>query len=103
MKSLRHLFVALRKFRGYDSLVHPHGELALVGYNFQQAHSPQGLFLCVQSLCSRISMAKLERDTSECAGNLLSLSTNPFQLCHQNYLVVIGKAPLIQQERINHA
>ena len=68
---------------GYDSLVHPHGELALTGYKSQQAHRPQGLFLCVKSLCVRISMVKLERDTFMCAGHLLSLSVNPFQLCHQ--------------------
>ena len=68
---------------GYDCRVHPHGELALTGYKSQQAHCPQGLFLCVKSLCVRILMVKLERDTFECAGHLLSLSVNPFQLCHQ--------------------
>ncbi|WP_228199330.1 hypothetical protein [Acinetobacter johnsonii] len=75
--------IALRKFRSYDWLVHPHGELALTGYKSQQAYCPKGLFLCVKSLCVRISMVKLERDTFMCAGHLLSLSVNPFQLCHQ--------------------
>ena len=83
MKLLEHLLVALRNFRGYDCRVHPHGELALTGYKSQQAHCPKGLFLCVKSLCFRILMVKLERDTFECAGHLLSLSVNPFQLCHQ--------------------
>ena len=90
-----------RRF-AYAKGVHPHGELAVEGYKSQQAHSPQGLFLCVKSLCSRISMVKLERDTFKCTGHLLSLSSNPFQLCHP-HLEVIGKAPLVQQERINHA
>lgn len=39
-------------------------------------------------------MAKLEGDTFECAGNLESQSANPFQLCHHNYLAVIGKASI---------
>ena len=38
-------------------------------------------------------MAELERDTFGCAGNLVSLSTNPFQLCHP-HLVVIGRASI---------
>ena len=58
-------------------------KLALTGYKSQQAYCPKGLFLCVKSLCVRISMVKLERDTFMCAGHLLSLSVNPFQLCHQ--------------------
>ena len=69
--------------------------LALVGYNYQSAYSPlRAFFVRNISMHSHISMAKLERDTFECAGNRLSLSTNPFRLCHLNYLVVIGKAPL---------
>ena len=67
----------------YANSVHPHGELALTGYKSQQAYCPKGLFLCVKSLCVRIFMVKLERDTFMCAGHLLSLSVNPFQLCHQ--------------------
>ena len=94
MKLLEHLLVALRNFRSYDSLVHPHGELALVGYQ-SLAHPVRfGLFLCVISLCIRIVMVKLERDIFICAGNLMSQSTNPFQLCHLNYLVVIGRASI---------
>lgn len=75
--------IATPKHSVYSMGVHPHGELALTGYKSQQAHCPQGLFLCVKSLCVRIFMVKLERDTFMCAGHLLSLSVNPFQLCHQ--------------------
>lgn len=73
--------------------VHPHGELALVGYFVKGAYSPlRAFFMCKISMLQHISMVKLERDTFECAGFLLRLSTNPFQLCHP-HLVVNGKAP----------
>ena len=78
-------------------------KLALVSYKFSLGvQSARAFFVRNISMHSRF-MAKLERDIFICAGHLLSLSTNPFQLCHLNYLVVIGKAPLVQQERINHA
>ena len=78
-----------RRF-AYAKGVHPHGELALVGYN-SLAHSPlYGLFLCVFSPLMRF-MVRLEGDTFGCAGNLTDQSTNPFQLCHP-HLVVNGKA-----------
>lgn len=81
-----------RRF-AYAKGVHPHGELALVGYISKGAYSPlRAFFMRYLSMRSHV-MVKLEGDTFECAGNLLSLSTNPFQLCHLNYLVVIGKAP----------
>ena len=68
-------------------------KLALVGYISKGAYSPlRAFFMRYLSMRSHV-MVKLEGDTFECAGNLLSLSTNPFQLCHLNYLVVIGKAP----------
>ena len=77
-------------------------KLALVGYQFSKgAQSARAFFVRTISMRSHV-MAKLERDTSECAGNLLSLSTNPFRLRHP-HLVVNGEAPLIQKERINHA
>lgn len=77
---------------GYDCGVHPHGELALVGYFVKGAYSPlRAFFMCKISMRSHF-MVKLERDTFECAGFLLRLSTNPFRLCHP-HLVVIGKAP----------
>ena len=47
-------------------------KLALTGYKSQQAYCPKGLFLCVKSLCVRISMVKLERDIFGCAGLLCS-------------------------------
>lgn len=78
----RYSFLALSKI----------SRLALTGYNSLAHIVRTGLFLCVISLCVCISMAKLERDTFECAGNLVDLSTNPFQLCHP-HLVVTGKAP----------
>ena len=94
MKLLEHLLVALRNFRGYDCRVHPHGELALVGYEYS-AHTVRLMgFFCMRNLSMRSHvMAKLEGDTFECASYLSYWSTNPFQLCHLNYLVVIGKAP----------
>ena len=68
-------------------------KLALVGYELVSAYSPlRAFFMRNISMRSHV-MAELEGDTFECAGNLLSQSTNPFQLCHLNYLVVIGKAP----------
>lgn len=86
----------------YSNTVHPHDELALVGYQFSTgAQSERAFFVRTISMRSHV-MAELERDTFKCAGHLLSLSTNPFQLCHP-HLVVNGKAPLNQQERINHA
>lgn len=77
--------------------------LALAGYNsigVQTASS--GFFVRQISMHSHFSMAKLERDTFECAGILLSLSANPFQLCH-HYLAVIGKASIQSIGVHNHA
>ena len=77
----------------YANGVHPHGELALVGY-LSLAHIVRfGLFLCVIPLCVSIFMVKLEGDTFECAGTLVSQSTNPLWLCHP-HLVVNGKASI---------
>ena len=82
--------------------VHPHDELALVSYYFSKGvQSIRAFFVRKISMLPHV-MVKLERDTFECAGNLLSLLTNPFQLCHP-HLVVNGKAPLIQKERIKRA
>ena len=67
-------------------------KLALTGYN-SLAHTVRFMdffCMCNISMHSHV-MAKLERDTFECAGFLTSLSVNPFQLCH-HYLTVIGKA-----------
>lgn len=68
-------------------------KLALVGYEYT-AHTVRlmGFFcMCIFSMRSHV-MAKLEGDTFECASFLYYWSTNPFQLCHLNYLVVIGRA-----------
>ena len=68
-------------------------KLALVGYEYL-AHTVRfkGFFcMCNISMRSHV-MAKLEGDTFECASYLDYWSTNPFQLCHLNYLVVIGRA-----------
>ena len=82
-----------RRF-AYANGVHPHGESVLTDCKFSNGvHSaPCGFFVRKISMRSHV-MAKLERDTFMCAGIRLSLSVNPFQLCH-HYLTVIGKAPL---------
>ena len=69
-------------------------KLALVGY-YQLAHTVRFMdFFCMRHFSMRSHfMAELERDTFGCAGNLVSLSVNPFQLCH-HYLTVIGKASI---------
>ena len=77
----------------YSKTVHPHGELALVGYQFSLgAQSERAFFVRYISMRSHV-MVELERDIFICAGNLVSLSTNPFQLCHP-HLVVIGRASI---------
>lgn len=69
--------------------------LALVGYKFSLGAQSYKWAFFVRTISMRSHvMAKLERDTFECAGSLVSLSTNPFRLCHP-HLVVNGKAPLI--------
>ena len=75
-------------------------KLALVGYDSNGAQSARAFFVRNISMRSHV-MAKLERDTFECVGNLVDLSTNPFQLCHP-HLVVNGKAPKLQGVH-NHA
>ena len=67
-------------------------KLALVGYDSNGAQSARAFFVRNISMRSHV-MAELERDIFICAGHLLSLSTNPFQLCHP-HLVVNGKAPI---------
>ena len=80
----------------YSKTVHPHGELALAGYKDNiGAYSPHRAFFMRNISMRSHVMAELERDTFECVGIRLSLSTNPFQLCHP-HLVVNGKAPKLQ-------
>ena len=78
---------------GYSSLaLSKISKLALVGYTYTSAYSPlRAFFMRNISMHSHV-MAKLERDTFECASFFDGLSTNPFQLCHP-HLVVTGKAP----------
>ena len=81
---------------GYSSLaLSKISKLALVGYEYS-AHTVRLMgFFCMRHFSMRSHfMAKLEGDTFECAGDLESQSTNPFQLCHHNYLVVIGRASI---------
>ena len=67
--------------------------LALTGYQFSLGVQSARAFF-VRNISMRLHfMAKLERDAFERAGNLVSLSVNPFQLCH-HYLTVIGKASI---------
>ncbi|MDH0563789.1 hypothetical protein [Acinetobacter courvalinii] len=70
-------------------------KLALVGYFLQGVQSAYWTFFVRQISMRSHVMVKLERDTFECAGYLVDLSTNPFQLCHP-HLVVNGKAPELQ-------
>ncbi|WP_151833923.1 MULTISPECIES: hypothetical protein [Acinetobacter] len=90
---------------GYSSLaLSKISKLALVGYEYS-AHTVRlvGFFcMCIFSMRSHV-MAELEGDTFECASYLNYWSTNPFQLCHHNYLVVIGKAPLKNSGAHSHA
>lgn len=83
----------LKRFSYIESVRCKIIELALVGY-LSLAHIVRfGLFLCVIPLCVSIFMVKLEGDTFECAGTLVSQSTNPLWLCHP-HLVVNGKASI---------
>lgn len=68
-------------------------KLVLVDYKYL-AHTVRLMgFFCMHNILMRSHfMAKLEGDTFECASYLDYWSTNPFQLCHLNYLVVIGRA-----------
>ncbi|OTG71401.1 hypothetical protein B9T38_09005 [Acinetobacter sp. ANC 4218] len=78
----------------YANSVHPHDELALVGYEYS-AHTVRLMgFFCMRNISMRSHvMAELEGEAFALASHLSYWSTNPFQLCHLNYLVVIGKAP----------
>lgn len=68
-------------------------KLALVGYEYL-AHTVRFKgFFCMRNISMHSHfMVKLEGDTFECASYLDYWSTNPLQLCHLNYLVVIGRA-----------
>ena len=97
------LFVATYGRSAYANSVHPHGESVLTDCKFSNGvHSaPCGFFVRKISMHSHV-MAELERDTFMCAGIRLSLSVNPFQLCH-HYLTVIGKASIKNIGAHSHA
>ncbi|MEK5777513.1 hypothetical protein VXE44_20835, partial [Acinetobacter nosocomialis] len=63
-------------------------KLALVGYILRGAQSARAFFVRNISMRSHV-MAKLEGEAFALASHLSYWSTNPFQLCHLNYLVVI--------------
>ena len=84
----------LKRFSYIDSVRCKIIELALIGYNNEGAYSPLRAFFMRSNSMRSHFMVKLEGDIFGCAGFLCSQSTNPFQLCHLNYLVVIGKAPI---------
>ena len=91
VRAITFFLVASCNKPSYSNGVHPHGELALVGYINKGAYSPnRAFFMRYLSMRSHV-MAKLEGDTFECASLLIDWSTNPFQLCHP-HLVVNGKA-----------
>ena len=79
-------------------------KLALVGYEYS-AHTVRLMgFFCMRNISMRSHvMAELEGEAFALASHLSYWSTNPFQLCHHNYLVVIGKAPLKNSGAHSHA
>lgn len=98
--------LALTATRRYSSYaLSKISKLALVGYEYT-AHTVRFMgFFCMRyfPMRSHIFMAKLWGDAFERASYLYYLSTNPLQLCHPNYLVVIGKAPLFNTGAHTHA
>ena len=77
-------------------------KLALVGYQSSTGVQSARAFFVRKTSMRPHFMVRLERDTFECTGNLVSLSSNPFQLCHP-HLVVNGKAPLDSNGAHSHA
>ena len=71
---------------GYSSLaLGKISKLALVGYDSNGVQSAyRAFFVRYFSMRSHV-MVKLERDTFECVGIRLNLSTNPFQFCHPHF------------------
>lgn len=68
-------------------------ELALAGYKFSLGvQSVRAFFVRNISMRPHICYVELGRDIFGCAGNLVSLSANPFRL-HTNHLAVICEAP----------
>lgn len=85
----------LQNFGYSDSVQQKAVGLALAGYNSIGARSAAlAVFLCAILPRSR-SMVKLEGEAFAPAGDLLSQSANPFQLCHP-HLAVNGRASYLQ-------
>ena len=69
-------------------------KLVLADYEYSAHTVRLKGFFCMRNISMRSHvMAKLEGEAFALASHLSYWSTNPFQLCHHNYLVVIGKAP----------
>ena len=94
MKTIHFPLQKVKRIGYSSSALSKISKLALVGYEYL-AHTVRLMgFFCMRNISMRlhIVMAELEGDTFECASYLDYWSTNPFQLCHHNYLVVIGRA-----------
>lgn len=96
MNLLFKLFLHRHCDNRYSALVHPHGELALVGYSYTSAYSPLRAFFMRNISMRSHFMAKLERDIFICAGSCVPVD-QPFSALPPNYLVVIGRASLSTQ------
>ena len=82
----------LKRFRYIELVRCKIIELALTGYNVKGAYSPLRAFFMRNFSMHLHRYVELGRDTFECAGNLVSLSVNPFKL-HTNHLTVVCEAP----------
>jgi len=78
-------------------------ELTLAGYKSNTSAQSAYWTFFVRKISMHLHfMAGLERDTFGCAGDLLRLSANPFQLRHP-HLAVNGEAPVQHKECIHNA
>ena len=67
-------------------------KLAVEGYKFSLGVQSVRAFFVRKISMRPHRYVELGRDTFECAGNLVSLSVNPFKL-HTNHLTVVCEAP----------
>jgi len=85
--------LASNELHSYADIVHHKAdELTLAGYIAKGALSAYRTFFVRKISMHSHVMAGLERDIFGCAGDLLRLSANPFQLRHP-HLAVNGEAP----------
>jgi hypothetical protein len=93
MKNINSSLRTVKQISYSDAVLSKISKLALVGYEYL-AHTVRLMgFFCMRILSMRSHvMVKLEGDTLACASSLDYWSTNLLQLCHHNYLVVIGRA-----------